>query len=131
MRRTTSGGRLPIFEAELKKVEGLNRVKESHEKVGMDMEKRLVEAEAGMQAAIEQATWSWEDLFKIYVPRVLSKMQNILIPRFIFFFSLFSVYFHNDMFYLELNIRTTIWNSSLNFIFQYPPFTCLYTQRRC
>ena len=53
--RTTSGGRLQIFEAELKKVEDLNRVKEYHEKFGMAMEKRLVEAEAGMQAATAQA----------------------------------------------------------------------------
>ena len=57
LRRTTSGGRLPIFEAELKMIEDLNRVKEYHEKFGMDMKKGLVEAEAGMQAAIEQATW--------------------------------------------------------------------------
>ncbi|KAF8798418.1 hypothetical protein BYT27DRAFT_7321247 [Phlegmacium glaucopus] len=30
------------------------------------------------EAAIEQATWFWQDLFKVYIPRVLSKMQNNL-----------------------------------------------------
>ena len=37
-----------IFEAELKRIEEMNRVKESHEKIGADMEKGLVEAEGGM-----------------------------------------------------------------------------------
>ena len=102
---------LQKFEAELKKDEDLNRVKEAHEKFGMDMEEGLVEAETGVQAAIEQATWFWQDLFKVYVPRVLSKMRDVPVPRFIFFFFL-SVHFFNAVFYLELNIRMTILNSS-------------------
>ena len=81
---------LQKFEAELKKDEDLNRVKESHEKFGMDMEDGLVEAEAGVQTAIEQATWFWQDLFKVYVPRVLSKMRDVPVPRSIFFFFLLS-----------------------------------------
>jgi len=31
----------------------------------MDMEEGLVEAEKGMQAAIEKATWFWQNLFKV------------------------------------------------------------------
>ena len=64
MKRTTSGGRLLIasklsrIKSRLRlKDEDLNRVKEAHEKFDMDMEEGLVEAETGMQAAIEQATW--------------------------------------------------------------------------
>ena len=72
------------LEAELRKDEDLNRVKEAHEKFGIDIEEGFVEAETGMQAAIEQATWFWQDLFKVYVPRVLSKMRDVPVPRFVF-----------------------------------------------
>lgn len=78
--------------AELAKVEtglrnnqDLNRMKDVHTKLGEDIEKGLVEAgdeaKTGMQAAIEQATWFWQDLFKVYIPRVLSKMSDVPIPR--------------------------------------------------
>jgi hypothetical protein len=77
---------LQKFEAELKNDKDLNRIKEAHEKFEMDMEAGLVEAESGV---IEQATWFWQDLFKVYVPRVLSKMRDVPVPRFIFLFSFF------------------------------------------
>jgi len=77
---------------ELKKVgagirsdEDLNRVREAHAKLGSDIEQGLVEAgqeaQTGMQAAVEQATWFWQDLFKVYIPRIMSKMRDIPIPR--------------------------------------------------
>ncbi|KAF8799376.1 hypothetical protein BYT27DRAFT_7227880 [Phlegmacium glaucopus] len=69
------------IEAGLKMSEDLNRVRDAHEKFGRDMEEKLVEVRTGVQAAIEQATWFWQDLFKVYVPRVLSKMRNVPIPR--------------------------------------------------
>lgn len=53
----------------------------------MDMEDRLDEAVTGMQAAVEQATWFWQDLFKIYILRVFSKMRDVPVPRFILLFS--------------------------------------------
>jgi hypothetical protein len=35
-----------------------------------------------MEAVIEQATWfNWQDMFKVYVPRVFAKMRNVPIPR--------------------------------------------------
>ena len=80
---------LQKIEAGLKKDEDLNSVKYAHEKFGRDMEEGLAEAGTGMHAAIEQATWFWQDLFKVYVPRVLSKMRNVPVPRFIFVFSSF------------------------------------------
>ena len=80
---------LQKFEAELKKDDDLNRVKEAHEKFGMDMEEGLVEAETSVQAVVGQATWFWQDLFKVYVPRVLSKMRDVPVPRFVFLFFLF------------------------------------------
>ena len=102
---------LQKFEAELKKDEDLNRVKEAHEKFGMDVEEGLVEAESGMQAAVEQATWFWQDLFKVYIPRVFSKMRDVPVPRFIFPIFFFRFIFLTFI-YLELNIRTMILNSS-------------------
>ena len=82
---------LKKVEAELKKDEDLNRVKEAHKKFGMDIEEGFVEAEIGVQAAVEQATWFWQDLFKVYIPRVFSKMRDVPVPRFVsllFFFRL-------------------------------------------
>ena len=65
--------------------EDLNRVREAHAKLGNDIEQGLVEAgqeaQTGMQAAVEQATWFWQDLFKVYLPRIMSKMRDIPIPR--------------------------------------------------
>jgi hypothetical protein len=86
---------LQKFEAELKKDEDLNKVKETHEKFGMDMEEGLVEAETGMQATIEKATWFWQSLFEVCVPRVLSKEAKCTCSKvhFSFFFPFFSVYF--------------------------------------
>ena len=80
---------LQKFETELRKDEDLYRIKEAHEKFAMDIEVGLVEADASMQTAIEQATWFWQDLFKVYVPRVFSKMRDVPVPRFIFIFFLF------------------------------------------
>ncbi|KAH9475246.1 hypothetical protein JR316_0012357 [Psilocybe cubensis] len=65
--------------------EDLNRLKEAHAKLGADIERGLVdaseEAKTGVQAAIEQATWFWQDLFKYYIPKFLSKMKDVPIPR--------------------------------------------------
>lgn len=63
----------------------LNRIHQVHTKLGDDVEQGLVqvgdEAKTGMQAAIEQATWFWQDLFKVYIPSILSKMGDVPIPR--------------------------------------------------
>jgi hypothetical protein len=65
---------LQKVEAELK---NLSKVKETSENFEMDMEEGLVGAETGMQAAVEQATSFWQDLFKISVSRVEYKDDNI------------------------------------------------------
>jgi len=41
-----------------------------------------------MQAVVEQVTWFWQDLFKVYIPRVTvsAKMQDAPVPRFVFLF---------------------------------------------
>ena len=77
------------IEAGLKKDGDLNKIKDAHENFGKNMEEGLVEAETGMQAAVEQATWFWQDLFKVYAPRMLSKMRDVPVPRFAFLFFFF------------------------------------------
>ncbi|PPQ81993.1 hypothetical protein CVT26_004370 [Gymnopilus dilepis] len=63
----------------------LKKVRDAHAVLGQDIASGLVaaseEAQSGMQAAVEQATWFWQDLFKVYIPRFLSKMQDVPIPR--------------------------------------------------
>ena len=89
---TAPPGFVEAVKAEFAKVEGglksdadLNRLKAEHAKLGEDIERGLVEAgqeaKTGMQAAVEQATWFWQDLFKVYVPRIMSKMGDVPIPR--------------------------------------------------
>ena len=79
---------LKKVEAGIRSDEDLNRVREAHAKLGRDIEQGLVEAgqeaQTGMQAAVEQATWFWQDLFKVYIPRIMSKMRDIPIPRLVF-----------------------------------------------
>ena len=72
-------------ESGIRNDEDLNRVREAHAKLGSDIEQGLVEAgqeaQKGMQAAVGQATWFWQDLFKVYLPRIMSKMRDIPISR--------------------------------------------------
>ena len=35
----------------------------------------------GIQAVLEQVSWFWQDLFKVYVPKVLGMMRDLPIPR--------------------------------------------------
>jgi len=72
-------------EAGIRNDEDLNRVREAHAKLGCDIKQGLVEAgleaQTDMQVGIEQATWFWQDLFRVYLPRIMSKMRDIPIPR--------------------------------------------------
>ncbi|KAF5320053.1 hypothetical protein D9611_010270 [Ephemerocybe angulata] len=38
-------------------------------------------AQGTLEAAMEQATWFWQDLFKVYIPKGISKMRDLPIPR--------------------------------------------------
>ncbi|KAF9523026.1 hypothetical protein CPB83DRAFT_68008 [Crepidotus variabilis] len=73
----------------LKNDEDLNKLKEAHGKLGSDIESGLVEAgneaqdkaKDAMQTVIDQATWFWQDLFRVYVPKFFAKMRDVPIPR--------------------------------------------------
>jgi len=69
----------------LSKDEDLNRIKTAHQRFNKDIEQGLIDAsmqaQTGLQAAMEQVTWFWQDMFKVYMPRIMSKMKDLPIPR--------------------------------------------------
>jgi len=80
------------LKAEMKKVldgmkedEYLERVRAAHVRFGADLERGLVEtgkeAEPGLEALVEKVTWFWQDLFKVYIPRFVSRLETFPIPR--------------------------------------------------
>ncbi|EKM77256.1 hypothetical protein AGABI1DRAFT_62301 [Agaricus bisporus var. burnettii JB137-S8] len=70
---------------DMKQDKDLQRIRSAHLRFNNDLAEGLVEAskeaETGLQAAMEQVTWFWQDLFRFYLPRVLNKMKGIPIPR--------------------------------------------------
>ncbi|KAJ3732954.1 hypothetical protein DFJ43DRAFT_1070435 [Lentinula guzmanii] len=73
------------FQDGLKNDEDLNRLREVHVKLGEAIENGLIEAgdqaQTGVQAVMEQLTWFWQDLFRVYLPRALNMLKDIPIPR--------------------------------------------------
>ncbi|MCQ6264038.1 DUF5923 family protein, partial [Alcanivorax sp. MM125-6] len=73
-----------VFEG-MKQDKDLQRIKSAHLRFNNDLSEGLIEAgkeaETGLQAAMEQVTWFWQDFFRFYLPRVLNKMKGIPIPR--------------------------------------------------
>ncbi|KAJ7673481.1 hypothetical protein B0H17DRAFT_1083144 [Mycena rosella] len=65
--------------------EDIERVQAAHTQLGEDAERGLVEAgeeaETGVQAVLERASWFWRDLFAVYAPRALAMLKDIPIPR--------------------------------------------------
>ncbi|KAG6860980.1 hypothetical protein C0995_005216 [Termitomyces sp. Mi166 len=63
----------------------LSQLKEAHIRLGQDIERGLVEAgeqaQTGMEALMERATWFWQDLFRVYVPRLVNFFGDLPIPR--------------------------------------------------
>ncbi|KAG6852139.1 hypothetical protein C0991_002655, partial [Blastosporella zonata] len=63
----------------------LTELKEAHIQLGQDVERGLVEAgdqaETGLEALMERATWFWQDLFRVYAPRLVNFLGEIPIPR--------------------------------------------------
>jgi hypothetical protein len=72
------------FEGGLKGDEDLRAVKETKEKFGEDLKRGLSERVGGQ--AIEEVTWFWQDLFKVYLPNVLGQLKELPIPRYVFRF---------------------------------------------
>jgi hypothetical protein len=73
----------------MKEDEDLKRVRMAHARFTADLERGLVEAgreaETGLEALVERVTWFWQDLFRVYLPRLVSKVRSLPIPRYILF----------------------------------------------
>ncbi|KAJ3918260.1 hypothetical protein F5877DRAFT_42933 [Lentinula edodes] len=78
-------GQIQKIQNGLKSDEDLNRLRDAHLKLGEAIETGLIEvgdqAQTGMQAVVEHLTWFWQDLFRVYLPRALSMMKDVPIPR--------------------------------------------------
>ncbi|KAJ7280323.1 hypothetical protein C8J57DRAFT_123428 [Mycena rebaudengoi] len=76
---------LQVFGLAVAEDKDLQRVREAHVHLGNDIERGLVqagqEAETGVQAVLERASWFWQDLFAVYGPRALALLKDIPIPR--------------------------------------------------
>jgi hypothetical protein len=69
----------------MKQDKDLQRIRAAHTRFNHDISEGLIDASAtadsGLQAAMEQLTWFWQDAFKYYLPRILERMKDIPIPR--------------------------------------------------
>lgn len=80
------------FEGRLGEDKELGRVRKAHEKFAMDLEEMMINAAGtGMQLALDQASWMWQDLFNVYLPRAMNMVQSIPIPRYVHQFFLLVV----------------------------------------
>ncbi|KZP20679.1 hypothetical protein FIBSPDRAFT_911054 [Athelia psychrophila] len=70
------------FEGALANDEDLNRVKRAHAKLGEQIGEGTAKgAKVGLQMAVDQVGWMWQDLFNVYAPKIMSMLQDIPIPR--------------------------------------------------
>ncbi|KAI0327376.1 hypothetical protein GY45DRAFT_1327603 [Cubamyces sp. BRFM 1775] len=60
----------------------LRAVKRAHAKLGEDLENGLLAAgSAGAQSLMERAPWFWQDVFNVYLPKLVGMIKDIPIPR--------------------------------------------------
>ncbi|KAG9314768.1 hypothetical protein JVU11DRAFT_3850 [Chiua virens] len=60
----------------------LRRVREAHVRFAQTMQQNVIPgAKMGLQLAMEEASWFWQDLFNVYTQRVLLVLKSLPIPR--------------------------------------------------
>ncbi|KAI0760929.1 hypothetical protein BD413DRAFT_594282 [Trametes elegans] len=60
----------------------LHAVKRAHAKLGEDLENGLLVATTtGAQSLMERAPWFWQDVFNVYLPKLVGMVKDIPIPR--------------------------------------------------
>lgn len=75
---------LRAFQRRMDKDPDLQAVRKAHYRLGTDVEETLVDASAmGVQTTIDKAAWLWQDLFNAYIPRILSMLKHVPIPRYV------------------------------------------------
>lgn len=75
------------FEGALMEDGDLRAAKEAKEKFGEDLKRGMSER---VGVAVEEITWFWQDLFKVYLPNVLGQLKELPIPRYVAGFRLYS-----------------------------------------
>jgi hypothetical protein len=62
----------------------LQRLREAHKVFADKLESGVIgTAQQGAQLALNQAAWFWQDLFRVYTPRLLGSLKDIPIPRYV------------------------------------------------
>ena len=72
------------FDEALQKDKDLTRIKKAHVRLGGRVQDSAAKSgSVGMQFAMDQAIWFWQDLFNVYTPRLLGLLKDIPIPRYV------------------------------------------------
>lgn len=73
------------FELALSQDKDMKRLRDAHVQLGKAIEEGLVEtgsvAKTGLEAAMDEVSWFWRDIFQVYIPRALTVMKGVPIPR--------------------------------------------------
>ena len=70
------------FEDRVNKDPELQKIRKAHAQFGDDLQETLFKASAtGLQLSLDHASWVWQDAFNVYLPRLLSLVQSVPIPR--------------------------------------------------
>jgi hypothetical protein len=71
------------FQERVEQDKDLQAVRQAHAKLGRDIEDTFVDVAAvGLQATVSGTSWFWVDLFNVYLPRFISTIKSIPIPRY-------------------------------------------------
>lgn len=72
------------FQTAIDQDEDLRAVRRAHTKLGEDLENGLLVAgSTGAQSLMERAPWFWQDVFNVYLPKVVGMVKDIPIPRYV------------------------------------------------
>ncbi|TFK87277.1 hypothetical protein K466DRAFT_117691 [Polyporus arcularius HHB13444] len=70
------------FQQAVDQDEDLRQIRRTRAKLGEDIENTLLTAaSAGAQSLMERAPWFWQDIFNVYLPKIVSAVKDIPIPR--------------------------------------------------
>ncbi|KAI8989201.1 hypothetical protein BD414DRAFT_415141 [Trametes punicea] len=70
------------FQTAIDRDQDLRAVRKAHQKLGEDLENGLLVAgSTGVQSLMDRAPWLWQDIFNVYLPKIVGMIKDIPIPR--------------------------------------------------